>query len=314
MSVTMTLARNVGIGSAVVGAWLGSAAYVHLRGRERLRFMRQLADHSTLLAPYNTFIYLTSAIPNAPMLRREDFPELDLLRSEWRTIRDEAVALQASGAITKPRAHNDLAFNSFYKRDWQRFYLKWYCDYLPSARRLCPQTVALLERVPSVHAAMFAVLAPHSHLVRHRDPFAGSVRYHLGLVTPNSERCRIFVDGNPYVWHDGEDVVFDETFVHRAENQTDMHRIILFCDVERPLRSRAATALNRFAIRHVMCLTATSNVEGERVGAANRVFERLYAVRLAMKRLKKRTRTAYYLLSYGSKLAAAGGLLYVLLF
>ena len=51
-----------------------------------------------------------------------------------------------------------------------------------------------------------------------------------------------------------------------------------------------------------------------RVGAANRVFERLYAIRLAMKRLKKRNRTAYYVLSYGSKLAAAGGLLYVALF
>ena len=53
---------------------------------------------------------------------------------------------------------------------------------------------------PSVHAAMFAVLAPHSHLVRHRDPFAGSLRYHLGLKTPNADTCRIFVDGQPYTW------------------------------------------------------------------------------------------------------------------
>src|SRR5262245_20740777 len=160
---------------------------------------------------------------------------------------------------------------------------------------------------------MFAVLAPKSHLVRHRDPFAGSVRFHLGLVTPNSERCRIFVDGQPYVWHDGEGVVFDETYVHRAENKTDQHRIILFCDVERPLRYRAATAVNRFAIRHLMGATATSNVEGERVGAANRVFERLFEVRAAMLRLKKRSRRAYYVLSYGAKLAAVAALLYFVL-
>ena len=30
-----------------------SALYVHLRGRERFRFTRQLFNHSTLLAPYN---------------------------------------------------------------------------------------------------------------------------------------------------------------------------------------------------------------------------------------------------------------------
>jgi beta-hydroxylase len=275
--------------------------------------MRQLADHSTLLAPYNTFVYLSSAVPNTPFLPADAFPELAVLREHWTAIRDEARALYARGEITKPASHNDLAFNSFYKRNWRRFYLKWYGDYLPSARRLCPATVALLERTPSVHAAMFTVLAPHSHLVRHRDPFAGSVRYHLGLLTPNSERCRILVDGHPYAWRDGEDVVFDETYVHRAENATDTPRIILFCDVERPLRSRPARAVNRLVIRHVMGVTATANVAGEPIGAANRVFERLYEVRLAMKRLKKRSRAGYYALSYGMKIAAAVGLLHLAL-
>ena len=309
--MSLQLAEHVRFGGALLVGWVGAAIYVHFRGRERLTFMRQLGDHSTLLAPYNTFVYLTSGVPNAPMLRVDDFPELATLRGHWREIRDEATALLETGQIRKPETHNDLAFASFYKRDWRRFYLKWYGDYLPSARRLCPRTVELLQRTPSVHAAMFAVLAPKSHLVRHRDPFAGSVRYHLGLVTPNSDRCRIFVDGEPYVWHDGEDVVFDETYVHRAENKTDTARIILFCDVERPLRYRAASAINRFAIRHVMGITATSNVEGERVGAANRVFERLFTIRLAMLRLKKRSRSAYYALSYGAKIAVAGGLLYL---
>ena len=308
--MSLQLAEHVRVGGALLGGWVGAATYVHFRGRERLTFMRQLGDHSTLLAPYNTFIYLTSAVPNRPMLRVDDFPELHTLREHWQEIRNEALALMETGAIRKPDTPNDLAFASFYKRDWRRFYLKWYGDYLPSAQRLCPRTVELLGRTPSVHAAMFAVLAPKSHLVRHRDPFAGSVRYHLGLVTPNSDRCRIFVDGQPYVWHDGEDVVFDETYVHRAENKTDTWRIILFCDVERPLRYRAARTINRFAIHYVMGITATSNVEGERVGAANRVFERLFTIRLAMLRLKKRSRHAYYALSYGAKIAVAGGLLY----
>src|SRR4030095_3496830 len=137
----------------------------------------------------------------------------------------------------------------------------------------------------------------------HRDPFAGSLRYHLGLVTPNADACRIFVDGTPYFSRDGEGVLFDETYIHRAENRTDEARIILFCDVERPLRGRLATAINRFAIRHVMPATATANTDEDLVGVANRVFERLYAVRLLMKRVKARSRFTYYTLSYAAKLA-----------
>ncbi len=288
---------------ALAGGWTAAALWVHFRGRERLSFMRQVADHSTFIAPYNAFVYLSSAVPNRPMLRPDELPELAALQASWETIRDEALALWQAGDIRKPERHDDLAFNSFYKRDWRRFYLKWYGDFLPSAQARCPRTVALLAETPTVHAAMFALLAPRSHLVRHRDPFAGSLRYHLGLKTPNTDACRIFVDGMPYSWRDGEGVLFDETYIHRAENRTDEARIILFCDVERPLRSRAARAINHFAIRHVMPATAAANTDEDRVGVANRVFERLYAVRLVMKRVKARSRATYYALSYAAKLA-----------
>lgn len=299
--------------AAALGVWIGAGLYVHFRGRERLAFMRQLADHSTLLAPYNAFVYATSAVPRTPRLDVADFPELSVLVDAWETIRDEGLALYEAGHVRVAERHNDLAFNSFYKRDWRRFYLKWYGRPLPSAERLCPRTVALLRRTPSVHAAMFTVLAPRSHLVRHRDPFAGSVRFHLGLRTPNADACRIFIDGEPYAWRDGEAVVFDETYIHRAENRTDVPRLILFCDVERPLRGRLATAINRFAIHNVMGLTATANVDGEPVGLANRVFERLYRVRLAMKALRKRNKRAYYALSWGTKLGVAALLVWLAL-
>jgi beta-hydroxylase len=128
---------------------------------------------------------------------------------------------------------------------WKRFYVKWYDAPLPSAKALCPRTVDLVQSIPSVNAAMFALLPPGGKLSAHRDPFASSLRYHLGLVTPNSEACRIFVDGESYSWRDGEAVMFDETFIHRAENKTDVTRVILFCDIERPLSSRIMTWLNR---------------------------------------------------------------------
>ena len=95
--------------------------------------------------------------------------------------------------------------------------------------------MAILKTLPKVKAAMFAELPPDGQLNPHRDPFAGSLRYHLGLSTPNDDGCHIIVDGEPYSWRDGESVVFDETYVHEAYNKTQQNRIILFCDVERPL-------------------------------------------------------------------------------
>ena len=191
------------------------------------------------MAPYNALMYLFSAVPNRPFVDVSRFPELSPLRDNWQTIREEAVKLFGEGHIRAAAKYNDLGFNSFFRTGWKRFYVKWYDEPLPSARALCPRTVEFVQSIPSVNAAMFALLPPGGKLGAHRDPFAGSLRYHLGLITPNSEACRIFVDGEPYFWRDGEAVMFDETFIHRAENKTDVTRVILFCDIERPLSSRA---------------------------------------------------------------------------
>ena len=274
-----------------------SATAVHLRGRVRLKFARQLTDHSTFVAPYNAFAYLTSKAPNRPYQDADQFPELRRLTDNWRTIRDEGLRLMDEGMVRGATANNDIGFHTFFKRGWKRFYLKWYDAPQPSAEALCPKTVELLSQVPSVHGAMFATLPPGGRLGAHRDPFAGSLRYHLGLRTPNSDDCWIEVDGGRYSWRDGEAVVFDETYVHTALNATDVTRLILFCDIERPLWGPAA-AVNRWVMRHIMRATATQNVEGERVGAINRAFGTIFAVKEAGQRLKARNRRLYYAIKY----------------
>ena len=247
---------------------------VHLRGRVRLRFDRQLADHSALFAPYNLLMYAFSAVPARPILDRRGFPQLDLLQANWQSIRDEATHLFDEGYIRAAAKNDDASFNSFFKQGWKRFYLKWYGEPLASAEALCPNTVALLKSIPSVKAAMFALLPPGSKLNPHRDPFAGSLRYHLGLITPNSRDCRIFVDGEEHAWGDGKDVVFDETYVHWAENNSGQTRVILFADVERPLRTRWMSAINHRVGAFMGKITASPNsdTETEETGFINRLF------------------------------------------
>lgn len=275
-------------------AYVASATYVHLRGRVRHRLQRQLTDHSTVFAPLNVCMYAASAVPRTPLLDPRAFPELGVLRDHWREMRAEAEALLVRGQVQPSESHQDVAFNTFFARGWRRFHLKWYDEFLPSAEAACPQTVALLRAIPTVHAALFALLPAGGKLTEHRDPYAGSLRYHLGLITPNSDACRIFVDGQPYAWRDGEDVVFDETYIHRAENRTDQDRIILFCDVERPLRTPVMRAINRFISGYVLRVTASRNVATERVGLVNLVSGVVHQLRQVLLRLKRANRHLYY--------------------
>src|SRR5438105_381467 len=177
----------------VVWAFVGSAVAVHFRGKVRLGFWRQVSDHSTIMAPYNVLMYLFSAVPNRPILQVGMVPELNVLRDNWQMIREEALHLFAQGQIKAADKYNDWGFNSFFRTGWKRFYLKWYDEALPSALANCPKTVELLTTIPNVRGAMFANLPPGGRLVQHRDPYAGSLRYHLGLVVPKSPgECRIF--------------------------------------------------------------------------------------------------------------------------
>jgi beta-hydroxylase len=283
----------------IVYVFAATVLFVHFRGRVRHRFVKQLTDHSTFVAPYNTLMYAFSAVPSKPYIDMAAFPELATLRDNWEIIRDEALALADDGHIRAAAKANDIGFNSFFKYGWKRFYLKWYEDPLPSARALCPKTVELLASIPTVHGAMFAMLPAGGKLGVHRDPYAGSLRYHLGLRTPNSPDCRIIVDGESYYWKDGEGVVFDETFIHWAENKTTQNRFILFCDVERPLRNRVITALNRWVSHNVIKASTTGNVEGERVGALNRLFHYFNQLDQQRKRLKNWNRKVYYAVRWG---------------
>ena len=282
----------------ILYAFIASAVFVHYRGHVRHRFYRQITDHSTFMAPYNALMYMFSAVPNKPFVDVSQFPDLKPLTDNWQTLREEALKLFDEGHIRAAAKYNDLGFNSFYRRGWKRFYVKWYNQPLPSAQALCPKTVALVESIPSINGAMFALLPAGGDLGKHRDPFAGSLRYHLGLSTPNSDACRIWVDGQEYSWRDGEAVMFDETFIHWAENKTETLRVILFADIERPLTNRVMAKINHWFKNTVIRASETNNIEGDRVGVANRIFGVAYYLRLPAKALKRKSKYAYYTLKW----------------
>ncbi|MFT7267004.1 MAG: beta-hydroxylase [Porticoccus sp.] len=299
------------MGLVVLFIFIICAFYVQSRGVvQHNKLIRKISDHSNIFGPINCLFYGFSTIKKSVYIDVNHFPELKVLKDNWKVIRDEAVRLNDDTQIKSSEEKDDLGFNSFFKTGWKRFYLKWYGASLHSANRLCPKTVDLINSIPSIKGAMFAMLPPGARLVKHRDPYAGSFRYHLGLITPNSEDCFIFVDGKKYYWKDGEAVMFDETFIHYAENKTDTNRIVLFLDVKRPVSFFLVDWINELFSRIFMAATTTKNMDGDKIGGINRLFPYIFKVRLIGKKIKKSNRGVYYILQYSIYLLIIYGIFF----
>ena len=294
----------------LIGLWVAAILFGHYRGQVRARWQKVFLDHSALLAPINALMVLSSRVTTKPYVPLSEFPELKTLQDQWQVFRDEALHLAAMQKIKAAENHDDIGFNSFFKNGWKRFYLKWYEASHPSAAEWCPRSVAILKSLPSVKAAMFAELPPGGQLNRHRDPYAGSLRYHLGLSTPNHDDCYIDVDGIRHSWRDGEAVVFDETYLHEAHNRTSQNRIILFCDIERPVRQSWVAALNRWFSRVVMSAASAPNDASDTTGLINRFTIWHHVIDEKRKALKNWNRGVYRLTKYSLLTLIVLGIVY----
>lgn len=265
---------------------------------------RQMTNYSTLMVVFNLPAYLLSKVPLTPRVPKHHYPELDVLDEQWETIRDEALALYQNGMI---KTKDDLPASSFYKDGrWTSFYLKVYDNDIPSAREMAPQTMALLDRVPSMHIALFACLNPGKKLSGHHDPFSYTLRYSLGLSTPNAEGCGLVVDGENYQWRDGDSIIFDETYYHSAYNETDKPRIILMTDVDRPLRWAWVQKIYYFFGWGFNRLFAVDNVDKKKSGFGNKLGEGVVAYRAFLRRVKVWNKPVYV----AGKLTVLGLVLY----
>jgi beta-hydroxylase len=89
--------------------------------------------------------------------------------------------------------------------------------------------------------------------------------------------------------------MFDETYIHFAANNTEHQRIVLFCDIERPLHTKIMQCFNRWFGLQVMSAAASQNVEGESLGFVNVLFTYFYRLRMQTKKLKASHRQIYYI-------------------
>lgn len=128
---------------------------------------------------------------------------------------------------------------------WRTLTLRLFgCDVEPN-QQLMPVTWSAVAGVSGLHSAMFSVLEPGVRIPPHMGPTKGVWRYHLAIEVPDGERCGLWVSGRTQRWKEGEHFMFDDTYLHRAWNESTADRIVLVCDVVRPMRFAWQNRLNR---------------------------------------------------------------------
>jgi ornithine lipid ester-linked acyl 2-hydroxylase len=201
-------------------------------GRERAYDLAMAA-----LAPLATLVAKTSLVPTTPFLSADVFPWIPKLEANWRDIRREL-----DGLLT---FRDDLPAFHTINRDatdigserWKSFFFYGFRHRSDLNCARCPRTASLLATIPDMTTALFSILEPGAHLPRHRGPWKGVIRYHLGLMVPKQrEKCTIEVDGEVAHWQEGKSMVFDDTFPHSVRNDTNETRVVLFLDIVRPCR------------------------------------------------------------------------------
>ena len=70
------------------------------------------------------------------------------------------------------------------------------------------------------------------------------------------------------------------------EDRTDVARVILFCDIERPPSNSVSQWMNRTIGPHMIRAAATQSVDGEREGA-DHIFSLVYQVRALSLRISE---------------------------
>lgn len=281
--------------------YVGSFTYLYMRCNDRLPMHKYFSNHVLLLAPLNFLFTFFIKGPKKAIFDAKSVPGLDKIKENYPVIRSEAKVLLDTGVFQRPPSTDEPGYNTFEKGGWRAHPLKWYSKECNSAAlKMCPQTCAVLDSIPAVRAAMFTVLPPGAHLGRHHDPVASSLRYHLGLLTPNSEKCAMTLDGAQYAWRDGDELLFDQTYLHSIVNHTDTVRVILFCDVEKTQLRGAVKSFAELLNTHVVAKFSGEHEKGKQSWISS-VYMPIYRLRSYVKEnIKPKSIVAYNIIKFGS--------------
>ena len=218
----------------------------------RRRWVKKIGK-SIIRSIANDFMANQSLVGDVPVFDANQFDWVTTLEDNWQAIRlelDEVLLdkelIPAFHEISPDQARISKGKN------WQTFPIWVFREKCQINCQRCPKTDAILDTIPGLQNAWFSILAPGYHIPAHKGVTKAVLRVQLGLKIPKDfKNCTMRVADVNFNWQEGRCVVLDDSFEHEVHNNTDEERVILFLDVDRPMKiaGRIASRLLLFLLQ-----------------------------------------------------------------
>ena len=228
-----------------------------------LYFIFIITTNGYILTTICNFFYWVFELHNEDSIPYYDTNNIDwcnLLRDNWKIIYEEYYQYSLNNKL-KRFSEIDPVQNYLDTTDipWEVVLLKAYNSDTKLLKHF-PKTRELLLKTPCSYA-MFSVLKPGKILAPHHGPYKGVLRYHLCIKAPSKKNtCFIKVKDEKYIWSEGEDVMFDDTLLHSAENLSSETRVVLFLDIPRTFNNNMLNMINKTLLNYAKYNTTIKNM------------------------------------------------------
>jgi len=157
------------------------------------------------------------------------FPWVTMLEDSFSLIQAEFEALLDSTDFS--RVHDSFTSTG----EWAAAYLWVFGEQVEDTCRSCPRTTQLLSSIPGVAqfgTTLFSALGHHSHIAPHYGYTNAKLRCQLPLRVPQG--CRLKVGDREVEQREGRCILFDDSFLHSAWNDSPEPRFVLLFDFFHP--------------------------------------------------------------------------------
>lgn len=183
------------------------------------------------------FLIRQSSIPDQSFLDTSNFSWTEMLEKNADIIKQELDQVMAHRELL-PKVYELQREQYRVSSDnkWKMFILFGWGNWFEEAEHMCPYTINMLQKIPGLRVAAFSILDAGANIPEHKGRIPGLLRGHLALIVPqDSNKCYLRIEEKICHWEEGKMLIFDDTYRHGVQNQTDQERIILLLHFDRPM-------------------------------------------------------------------------------
>jgi aspartyl/asparaginyl beta-hydroxylase (cupin superfamily) len=190
-----------------------------------------------------------------PFWSLREFSWANELKAQYQLIAEEFHSIQTSDEVhTRPYLDKYFGANTDLEgvagqSSWTALDLYKDGKCSPFAKKYFPKTLKALEALPlsgrgdRPDEVFFSILQPGQEIPPHYGLSNHSLTVHLGIDIPGGE---LTVAGENYCWKEAEIVVFDDSFLHSARNDSEKVRVVLLFSIWHPdLSDKEILAIKR---------------------------------------------------------------------